>query len=539
MWRACGFSEVIQMRKKILKLWRDPKSFLADAGPVRKIFTALYSEQLLQMAQSSFAPARTVSRLEPCVLYEGAVIASSREVARDIQSVVEALSTKIPVVLFSSSRPNTVHIGVSRGQFHRLYQLLTDERYVEWDLEPRHVVRNTLPRLSEIAMANQITASVEVIKGVYAHFRISLYHLLSDGKTKAFFTNDDSNIFARKINHKTGNELFGSAGLKLYDVTVGSQPIQHVRFPIDVVYTWVNNEDPEWQASYQEHAPVAKRVSDALALSRFKSRNELMYSIRSVFQYMPWVRKIHVLTNCRPPSWFLKDRGVNWIRHEDVFDKTVLPTFSSHAIETNLHHIPDLAENFLYFNDDFFVNQPVSPSLFFEISGLSKSRFEPYGVVNGAFLASDPDYLNAARLGAELLARKYGVWPGQLHEHTPYALRVSVLNEMERVFSEQFLTTRENRFRGEGDISVVSFLYHHYATLNGAAVPANYPTKLIKNSAPNLARILSTLNEKVGPATFCLNDGNDSHEDGVWDFEIRRFMEERFPHASPCESAEK
>ena len=40
-----------------------------------------------------------------------------------------------------------------------------------------------------------------------------------------------------------------------------------------------------------------------------------------------------------------------------------LPTFSSHAIESRLHHVPDLAEHFLYSNDDMFFGRPVDPEV--------------------------------------------------------------------------------------------------------------------------------------------------------------------------------
>ena len=41
-----------------------------------------------------------------------------------------------------------------------------------------------------------------------------------------------------------------------------------------------------------------------------------------------------------------------------------LPLFNSHAIEAWLHRIPGLAEQFVYFNDDFMLWDSVSPSTF-------------------------------------------------------------------------------------------------------------------------------------------------------------------------------
>ena len=47
------------------------------------------------------------------------------------------------------------------------------------------------------------------------------------------------------------------------------------------------------------------------------------------------------------------------VPHSEIFPDTGdLPTFNSHAIEACLHRIPDLSENFLYFNDDVFLGRP-------------------------------------------------------------------------------------------------------------------------------------------------------------------------------------
>ena len=41
---------------------------------------------------------------------------------------------------------------------------------------------------------------------------------------------------------------------------------------------------------------------DAENLARFHNKDELRYSLRSVAQNLPWVRRIHVFTNCARPT---------------------------------------------------------------------------------------------------------------------------------------------------------------------------------------------------------------------------------------------
>ena len=75
-----------------------------------------------------------------------------------------------------------------------------------------------------------------------------------------------------------------------------------------------------------------------------------------------------MVTNGQIPHWLnLDNERIKLITHDEIFKfKTDLPTFSSAAIESNLHRIPGLSENFLYLNDDILLNQPVSIHDFYD-----------------------------------------------------------------------------------------------------------------------------------------------------------------------------
>lgn len=68
----------------------------------------------------------------------------------------------------------------------------------------------------------------------------------------------------------------------------------NIDFPIDVVFTWVNDKDPEWQRKYQSYMRTSTGVHGQYATdeARFTNHNELYYSIKSVVKYLPWVRTI-------------------------------------------------------------------------------------------------------------------------------------------------------------------------------------------------------------------------------------------------------
>lgn len=57
---------------------------------------------------------------------------------------------------------------------------------------------------------------------------------------------------------------------------------------------------------------------------------------------------------------------LNLVTHDQIIEPHCLPTFNSHAIEINIHKIEGLAEHFVYFNDDTFINSPLEPEFFFK-----------------------------------------------------------------------------------------------------------------------------------------------------------------------------
>src|SRR5699024_8526489 len=74
--------------------------------------------------------------------------------------------------------------------------------------------------------------------------------------------------------------------------------IDDVQFPIDVVYTWVDGADPHWQerkAAALDQIGAARDINEFAAnASRFVSRDELRYSLRSLHLYAPWVRHVYI-----------------------------------------------------------------------------------------------------------------------------------------------------------------------------------------------------------------------------------------------------
>lgn len=138
--------------------------------------------------------------------------------------------------------------------------------------------------------------------------------------------------------------------------------------PIDFVIPWVDGSDPAWQAQKGKFMPQAPE-SPAIDVgeNRYRDWDNLQYWFRGVEKYASWVNKIHFITWGHLPPWLNKNAPkLHVVRHEDFIPAEFLPTFSANPIELNMHRIPGLSEQFVYFNDDFFLTAPVKPEDFFQ-----------------------------------------------------------------------------------------------------------------------------------------------------------------------------
>lgn len=309
-----------------------------------------------------------------------------------------------------------------------------------------------------------------------------------------------------------------------------------VTFPIDVVFTWVDGADLWWQRkrASQTNLPYHEEAANE---SRYRSRDELMYALRSIEMYAPWVRNIYVVTDDQRPSW-LDDTvpGLQVIDHRDIFtDTSVLPTFNSHAIETQLHHIDGLSEHFLYFNDDMMLGCEVTPQTFFHANGLTvffpSSANEP----QGDRAPYDVPVTAAAKNNREVLRRHFGVSLTQKMRHVPYALRRSVLEEIEDTFSEEIRTTMSNKTRSQNDLSPVSSFYHYYAFATGRAVPGPIGYAYVDLVKADARRTMGLLLAGRDHETFCVNSTR-SGDNEISDLEMREFLETYFPTRSRYET---
>ncbi|KAF9967327.1 Xanthine phosphoribosyltransferase 1 [Mortierella alpina] len=279
----------------------------------------------------------------------------------------------------------------------------------------------------------------------------------------------------------------------------------------DLVYTWVNGSDPDLEAMRQRYKILSpafatmamssgkgakrRRKGEDPTLNRFRDMDELRYSLRSVAQYAEagLFKTIRILTTDveeqqeedqeRPtgertlhqqtPQWLDLDKAkgmVKLVRHSEMYeDLAVLPSFNSLSIESQMHRIPGLADIFVYLNDDVFFGNPInSASLWtplygfvFHLDTLTTVGPAPAGPVEDLSAVGEWHSLTYTN---SILSKQFGARHRVYLAHIPHVLSVSLMNEIQALWPQEFTKTSQHRFRGEGQAREiqVSFLLAHY-----------------------------------------------------------------------------
>lgn len=148
--------------------------------------------------------------------------------------------------------------------------------------------------------------------------------------------------------------------------------LENKKMEIDFVVTWVDMDDPVWKEEFHRYSGKIDNSVNEISEARFRDYGFLKYWFRGVEKFAPWVRKVHFVTSGQKPEWLDENHPkLNLVSHSDYIPKKYLPVFNSNLIEIYMHKIPDLSEHFVYFNDDFFITNHLSPTRFFE-DGLPK-----------------------------------------------------------------------------------------------------------------------------------------------------------------------
>lgn len=308
---------------------------------------------------------------------------------------------------------------------------------------------------------------------------------------------------------------------------------------IDLVYMWVNGNDPEWQKKHQKFANRTSTDPSILCKGRYAENDELKYSIRSIELYAPWIRKIFIVTDHQTPEWIdLSNPKIRIVDHSEIMPAESLPCFNSSVIEHFLHKIPGLSEHFLFSNDDMFLNRPVSPQDFFTPEGypIVRLKRKPFRRIRWWYRdkVSKRPLMNYRKMivhSSELVNKLYGVYYNGLPHHNIDAYLKSLYQQtMEVTLHDEVQANNKNRLRSDEDIHRSVITYLSLAEKKGRKrYVTDKESMILKIHREDHYDFL----KKYNPMFFCMNDSENAKDSDREAAKI--FLKERFPEKSSFE----
>lgn len=307
---------------------------------------------------------------------------------------------------------------------------------------------------------------------------------------------------------------------------------------VDAVYTWVDSSDESWQTSYREAVGKSGETQSesSAGLARFTSRDELLFSLRSLEMNVPWIDRVFLVTAGQRPSWLAESHPkLVMVNHSDIFadTKNCLPTFNSHAIESQLANIKGLKEHFLYVNDDVFFGRPLHPNTFFGPGGQAK-----YALSDRHFAAESAATLEvnqAANNNRNLVVDRFDRTTSRKFKHVAHPQRLTIHRLIHEEYPNIVSEISRHKFRHNDDLSIPSSLAHQFAARMGFGYPTSVDYQYIDIGADNFYLNILRFVRMRNPEMFCINEVFSSDDEINRGAIVRRLLENKFPLKSSFE----
>ena len=211
--------------------------------------------------------------------------------------------------------------------------------------------------------------------------------------------------------------------------TCSTELASDVTFPIDMVFSWVDGTDKEWQrARARADGELRRRRGRRRRGPLPADRRAEVRPALACTMFLPWVRNIYIATDSPAPAWLADHPRVRIMRSEEFFtDPSVLPTHNSQAVESQLHHIPGLSRALPLLERRHVLRPAAAPRDCSSRPAASpgSSRRTPASASG----ENDPrrsGFENSARVNRALLQERFGRVTTRHLEHAAAPLRTSV-----------------------------------------------------------------------------------------------------------------
>ncbi len=320
--------------------------------------------------------------------------------------------------------------------------------------------------------------------------------------------------------------------------------------PVDVVYLWVDGNDPAWRRKRrQAEARRGGSHGDTLAAfgnveGRFRDNDELRYSLRALEQFFPDHGQVYLVTDAQTPAWLQAHPGITVVDHRALIPAAALPTFDSGHIESYIHRIPHLSERYFYFNDDVFFGAPVQLDHWFWPGGVYVGWSDDPEVSDEPLRMDATALDNACRLSHQWL-RDHG-WAltqytptFRTFAHSPRPMRKSVMLALEALAPELFARVRSTVFRVWDKPTIVSDFVLRWSLANGLARARDYAHVHVSSGDLHDGCGLDQVLAQFGAlAFFCINDTtDDAHASDPRLGQVRDALARLYPRPSRFEKS--
>ena len=320
--------------------------------------------------------------------------------------------------------------------------------------------------------------------------------------------------------------------------------MQEVNFPIDLVYLWVDGDDPAWRAKRNQYVGGSTiQTAEVVGDARWRNIDELRYSLRSVEKYAPWINRIFIVTDNQCPEWLNRNHPkITIVDHRDILPTDALPVFNSQAIESCIYKIKGLSEHFILGNDDTLFVKPTTPTLFFKEDGTPIVRLMRF---NRAKALRRGNYHRTIRRMQDMIESDFGkkIYLAPHHNFDTY-LRSDFEYCVNNLHAEEWKATAHHRFRDDSDLGRAYINYYMIATGHATMrkvgrynniegifnkIKASLTNRFANDSRciNNYSRNYPAQMRKYNPIMICVNDSERATaEDGQ---RMAKFLQELFP----------
>lgn len=329
---------------------------------------------------------------------------------------------------------------------------------------------------------------------------------------------------------------------------------------------WVDGSDIKWQEKKARYGGHTFQNTDV----RYRDWDILKYWFRAVERFAPWVHHVYFVADNQRPEWLnWSNPKLSYIDHQDFIPHEFLPTFQANTIELNIHRIKGLSEHFVVFNDDMFINAPITPNYYFKLglpcdapyehvfNGKCYSKIDKWGINIMEFC--DTHVINAHFDRCKTVRSKKKAWLGSYlgvkyqlqawlislfgrtefqHFYTPHNEKAFLKEIYDEVWQVEPDVLKASCSKFREDVSVNNYLMRYWQLVSNRFYPHNdiECKKVIQLHKENMKQ-LETILFDCQVKSLCVNDSSDcSYEEYMkLKIKVNLLFEKKYPVKSEFE----